>query len=117
MARQSFTLHAMVVILRDYKQVSAQQVAELFHVNTESVRRLRRGESLMARKAAELAKVPASQLERVMQQQGEEEARGKEKLPEIQPVAGVKPLSQQELDAMAQRLLAMQQQRELNGGV
>lgn len=117
MAKQSFTLHAMVVILRDYKLVSAQQVAELFHVNTESVRRLRRGESLMARRAAELAKVPASQLDRVIAQQEQEQREDKGKLPEIQPVAGVKPLSQQELDAMAQRLLAMQQQRELNGGV
>ena len=105
------TLEQMVVILRDYAQARTQTLAELFGVSTETIRRLRRGESIQARKAGVLAKVPREQLVKVMVQREEvERVEAKGPLPEVGP------LSQQELDAMAQRLMAMQQQQRVEGG-
>lgn len=106
MSGNGLTLEQMVVILRDYTQARSQTLAELFGVSTETIRRLRRGESIQARKAGVLAKVPRERLGAVMEQRGEverEEAKG--------PLPEVGPLSAGELDAMAQRLMALQQQQ------
>lgn len=74
----AMTLAAMVKLLGDYEGLSAREASEIFGVHSETIRRVRRGESLTARHARELvkkAKLENELIDRMVEQTKAEEGK------------------------------------------